>query len=176
MNKVFIATSLDGFISDRNNELAWLDSIPNPDQEGMGYYEFMEGIDALVMGRTTFETVLGFGIEWPYAKPVYVLSSTRKTVPIELEGKVFIVNGTLTEVLAGIHANGHQNLYIDGGRTIQSFLNEDLIDELIISTFPILLGGGASLFDATPTPLNFKLVETKVHLNQIVMSHYKRVR
>jgi len=176
MNKVFIATSLDGFISDRNNGLEWLDAIPNPDKDSMGYYDFMDGIDALVMGRTTFETVLGFGIEWPYTKPVYVLSSSLQNIPAELTDKVFSVKGTLSEVLATIHSNGHHNLYIDGGKTIQSFLNEDLIDELVISTFPILLGGGASLFGETTAPLNFELVDTKVHLGQIVKNHYKRVR
>ena len=74
-NSVFIATSLDGYIADKNGKIDCLNSIPNPDNNDMGYVEFNKGIDALVMGRTTFETVLGFDVDWPYSKPVFVLSN-----------------------------------------------------------------------------------------------------
>ena len=126
-NKVYIGTSLDGYISDRNGGLAWLDSIPNPDQIDMGYSAFLNQADALVMGRTTFEIVCGFDIEWPYKKPVFVLSHTLKEVPESLIGKVYLLKGPLTEVLKQIHEKGYYSLYIDGGKTIQSFLQEDLI-------------------------------------------------
>lgn len=75
-NSVFIATSLDGYIADENGSLDWLQSIPNPNNETMGYEDFIQRMDALVMGRKTFETVLGFGIDWPYSIPVFVLSTT----------------------------------------------------------------------------------------------------
>jgi len=173
-NIVYIGQSLDGFIADKNGGLDWLDSIPNPDHDDMGYGAFMDQIDALVMGRTTFETVLGFDIEWPYKKYVFVLSTTLRQVPIELEEKVSILNGSLYEVLNTIQERGYQNLYIDGGKTIQSFLKEDLIDEIILTTIPIVLGGGFSLFGDLDNPLNFELIDTKVYLNQLVQTHYKR--
>ncbi|UTW65449.1 dihydrofolate reductase [bacterium SCSIO 12643] len=175
-NSVFIATSLDGYIADQNGDIDWLDSIPNPNQEDMGYIEFTSQIDALVMGRTTFETVCGFDIEWPYQKPVFVLSKTLREIPEKYADKVFLVQGSLTEVLKQIHDQGYHRLYIDGGKVIQSFLREDLIDEMIISTIPVLLGGGSSLFADISSRLNFECVKSTVCLGQIVQSHYKRIR
>lgn len=175
-NSVFIATSLDGYIADKNGGIDWLHSIPNPDKDDMGYVEFTSGIDALVMGRITYETVCGFDIDWPYKKPVYVLSNTINEIPENLKGKVFLLKGSLTEVLAKIHQNGHYRLYIDGGSTIQSFLKEDLIDEMTITTIPILLGGGFSLFSELQQELGFELVKSKVFLKQVTQNHYKRKR
>ncbi len=74
-NRLFIATSIDGYIADKDGGLDWLNSIPNPDNIDMGYGEFTSQIDALVMGRITFETVCGFDIDWPYQKPVFVLTA-----------------------------------------------------------------------------------------------------
>ncbi|TDQ30190.1 dihydrofolate reductase family protein [Tenacibaculum caenipelagi] len=173
-NKVFIATSLDGYIADKNGNLDWLHSIPNPNNDDMGYMEFNKEIDALVMGRTTFETVLGFDVEWPYDKPVFVLSNKLKEIPQSHKEKAFLIKGTLTEVLNYIHKKGFSRLYIDGGTTIQNFLKEDLIDEMVLTTIPILLGGGSSLFGKLPNELNFELVGTKTYLNQITQNRYKR--
>lgn len=173
-NKIFIGTSIDGYIADKDGGLAWLDSVPNPDQHDMGYYTFMDQIDALLMGRVTFETVCAFDVDWPYTKPVYVLSNTLKEVPKEYIGKVELVKGSLSEVLETIHAKGHYQLYIDGGTCIQSFLKEDLIDEMIITVIPILLGGGASLFGTLANPLEFDHLRSEVYLGQLAMNHYKR--
>lgn len=175
-NFVFIGVSIDGYISDKNGGLEWLDRIPNPDKDDMGYYSFMDSIDALLMGRTTFETVCGFDIEWPYQKPVFVLSNTLNQIPEKLQNKVFLVNGSLNQVLNQIHKKGYYKLYIDGGKTIQSFLNEDLIDEMVISIIPTLLGGGSPLFAELEKPLNFELIQSKVYLNQIIQNHFKRIK
>lgn len=173
-NSVYIATSLDGRIADRNDGIGWLDSIPIPEGEDMGYYSFTDNIDALLMGRNTFETVLGFDVEWPYQKPVYVLSNSLKEIPESHLDKAFLVGGALPEVLEEIHSKGHTRLYIDGGSTIQSFLAEDLIDEMIITTFPIVLGGGPSLFAEFPAELEFELVKSKVYFEQLVQNHFVR--
>lgn len=175
-NKVFIATSLDGYIADKNGGIEWLHAIPNPENSDMGYGNFTAQIDALVMGRTTFETVCGFDIDWPYKKPVYVLSNKLKEIPEELNSKVFLVKGTLTEILAQIHKNGHNNLYIDGGKTIQSFLKEDLIDSITITTIPKLLGGGFPLFAELPKMLDFECSESKVYSNKVVQNTFIRKR
>jgi dihydrofolate reductase len=173
-NSVFIATSLDGYIADKNGGLDWLQSIPNPDNDDMGYVEFNKEIDALVMGRTTFETVLGFDVEWPYDKPVFVLSNKLKEIPESHKGKAFLVKGTMTEILDQIHEKGYERLYIDGGTTIRNFLKEDLIDKMVLTTIPILLGGGSPLFAELPNELKFELIKTKTFLNQITQNHYKR--
>ncbi len=175
-NSVFIATSIDGYISDKNGGIDWLHSIPNPSNDDMGYNEFMSDIDALVMGRKTFETVCGFDIEWPYEKPVFVLTNSLTEIEEKLKGKVFFINGELIDVLDQIHKEGFKSLYIDGGTTIKSFLREDLIDELIITTIPIVLGGGTSLFTELPKELVFELVDSKQYLNVISQNHYRRKR
>lgn len=175
-NIVFIAKSLDGYIAGKNGNLDWLHSIPNPEGVDMGYNRLMEEVDAIVMGRTTFDTVLGFGIDWPYTKHVFVLSNTLQEVPANLEGKVSLLKGSPQQILDQIHERGYHNLYIDGGRTVQHFLQADLIDELRISTIPILLGGGFPLFGDLASPMEFEHVESMVYLNQIVQDHYRRKR
>ena len=140
----------------------------------MGYLQFMNGIDALIMGRNTFETVIEFNVPWPYNKPVFVLSNKLKEIPESHKGKAFLVHGTLTEILGQIHKKGYERLYIDGGKTIRNFLKADLIDEMLLTTIPILLGSGSSLFGELPNELKFELIETKTFLNQISQRHYKR--
>ena len=173
-NRVFIATSLDGYIADKKGEINWLHSIPNPNKIDMGYGEFMSQIDALVMGRTTFETVCGFDIDWPYTKPVFVLSNRMTQLPKEYEGKAELVKGDLKEIIEEINNKGCNNLYIDGGKTIQSFLKEDLIDEITITTIPYLLGGGIPLFTDLPERLDFKCVDSKIFLEKVVQNRFIR--
>lgn len=175
-NRVFIACSLDGYIADRNGEIDWLNTIPNPDQIDMGYHAFMERTDALLMGRKTFEKVLSFGIPWPYEKPVFIWSSKLKTVPQQLEGKVGVVASPVAKVLSGIHNKGYSQLYIDGGSTIQACLKEDLIDEMIITRIPFLLGGGIPLFGELPNRMRFSLVKSEVFLGEMVQDTYLRKR
>jgi len=170
-NHVFIATSLDGYIADIEEKLDWL---PTSDVGDLGYEKFIESIDAIVMGKMTFETVLGFGGEWPYDKHIFVLSTSLKTVPEKLQEKVTLLKGTVQEILNTIHTKGFYNLYIDGGKTVQNFLKDDLIDELRITTIPVVLGDGIPLFDVLSTSLEFKHLKTEIFLNELVQSHYVR--
>ncbi len=174
-NYVYIATSLDGFIADSNGGLDWLLQISNPDKSDFGFGDFMSGIDAIVMGRKTYETVLTFG-EWPYTKPVFVLSNTMNELPERLNGFAKIVKGGLKAIIAGLQEQGYNNLYVDGGLTIQSFLKEDLIDELIITRIPVLLGGGISLFGDLAKSLSFRHIKTEVMIGALVKSFYVRER
>ena len=173
-NIVFIATSLDGYIAGANGEIDWLHLIPNPENDNMGFNALMEEVDAVIMGRKTYETVIGFEGDWPYRKHVFVLSNSLKKIPDKLDGKVSLMNGNHRDILDQIHNGGYSNLYIDGGTTIQGFLREDLIDELRITTIPILLGGGFSLFGELQGSLEFELKESKLFLNQLVQNHYRR--
>jgi dihydrofolate reductase len=173
-NKVFIATSLDGYIADANGNVDWLHSYPVPDEMDMGYDAFMERVDALLMGRKTFETVCSFDIDWPYTKPVYVLSHRLKTLPEGYEDKVTLVGGDLAGILETINQNGHTQLYIDGGQTIQQFLREDRIDEMIPTTIPYLLGGGRPLFAPQPNRLTFACVKSEVFAGKVVQRHFVR--
>ena len=173
---VFIATSLDGYIADRDGGLEWLNSIPNPDKLDLGYEKFINEVDAIVMGRATYDVVRSFGIDWPYKIPVFVLSSTLDSPGEGLEDKVEVLKGSPSEVLEVIHEKGYTRLYIDGGITIQNFLKEDLIDELIITTMPVILGGGFPLFGELPSEMDFELVKSEVYLDALVQTSYRRKR
>jgi dihydrofolate reductase len=175
-NSVYIATSLDGYIADKKEEIDWLYSVPNPDKSDLGFTKFIERIDAMVMGRNTFETVCGFDFDWPYKIPVFVLSNSLNEVPKDYQDKAFLVKGSMNEVTEQINRKGHYRLYIDGGTTVQSFLKEDLIDDLIITTIPVVLGDGIPLFTILNQKLDFELVSSEVYINQLVQSHYSRKR
>lgn len=172
MNYVYIAQSLDGYIAGPKGELGWLEAIDNPEQSDFGFADFMSAIDALVMGRNTFEKVLSFDI-WPYDKPVFVASNSLTTLASELTGKAFLLRGTPQEMVAGLNQRGFRNLYIDGGQMIQSFLRMGLIDELIVTTVPILLGGGIPLFGSLQQAAQLELISSEVLLNQLVKTRYK---
>lgn len=175
-NSVFIATSLDGYIADKNNEVDWLHAIPNPDNLDMGFVQHMDSIDALVMGRNTLDLVLTLACDWPYSKPVFVLSNTLETVPEGYEGKVSLVKGDLIKLTETLTEQGYKNLYIDGGITIQNFLKADLIDEMIITTIPVLLGGGIPLFGELTDSLEFRCTGSELFPMGISQNRFKRFR
>lgn len=173
-NIVFCAQSIDGYIAGIDGDLDWLNTVPNPTGDDMGYAAFINEIDAIVMGRNTMDVVMNFDGEWPYSKHVYVLSNQLTEVPSCLLGKVTLMSGDVSDVISHIHEDGHQVLYIDGGKTVQMFLKADCIDELRITTLPIILGGGVLLFGNLKESQTFDLQSSKVFLNQLVQNIYSR--
>src|SRR5574344_856464 len=171
-NYVFVAKSLDGFIATKDGSTKWL-NIANTQKTDYGYTEFVKKIDAIIMGRLSYEKILTY-IPYPYKKHVFVLSNTLKTIPINLSDRIDIVNGKLKDIVENLRNKGFENLYIDGGTTIQSFLKEDLIDEMMITTVPIILGGGIPLFGELNTTLNFKHKRTTTYDNGLVTSIYTK--
>jgi dihydrofolate reductase len=174
-NTVYIATSIDGYIAREDGSIDWLMDLPNPGNSDYGFSVFLERIDGIIMGRKSFETVLGFNV-WPYTKPVFVLSNSLAGLPGELSGKAEIIKGELKRIIELLKDRGINNLYIDGGKTIQNFLKEDLIDEMIITRIPILLGSGIPLFDKGNLELKFEHAGTEVYNNMLVRSRYLRKR
>jgi dihydrofolate reductase len=173
-NYVYIAASIDGFIATSDGDVDWLMEA-NPDKSDYGFADFMDGVDALIMGRNTFDKVITFG-EWSYTKPVFVLSNSLTEVPEKLKGKVEIIKGDIKGIVKNMKKQGYKNLYIDGGKVIQSFLKEDMIDEIIITRIPILLGKGIALFGEVDQSLKFKHTKTEVFNDSLVQSWYLRVR
>jgi len=141
---VYIGTSLDGFIARTDGDFDWLSQFAN-DEAFLDYGELIDRVDAIVIGRGTFEKVLSFP-SWPYAKKVFVLSTTIAETPESLQNKVTILSMNPGALLRHLSSLGYSTVYVDGGKVIQSFLKDDLVDELIISKAPILIGSGIPLF------------------------------
>lgn len=168
---VFIATSLDGYIARPNGTLDWLLSRDDP-TEDHGYDAFIAGMDCIVMGRGTFESVQQFP-EWHYTLPVLVLTNTLKTLPDHLQGKVTLATLSPTEAMAHLATQGHKRAYIDGGQIIQSFLRARLIQTMTITTAPVLLGAGRPLFGSLPTDLPLKHESTTAFPSGLVQSTWR---
>jgi dihydrofolate reductase len=167
---VFIGTSVDGFIARPNGDL---DFLPLDGGEPHGYDEFMATVDALVIGRKTFETVLAYPT-WPYGnKRVIVLSSRPLDFSSVRGGVVEQMAGTPAEIISKLAATGARNLYIDGGITIQRFLRAGLIQRLVITRVPVLIGEGIPLFGALPHDLRLRHVATQYYPSGLVKSEYE---
>lgn len=172
---VFIATSVDGFIARRDGSIDWLNEANRlvPPGEDCGYAAHMASIDALVMGRNTFEQVLTFG-EWPYAsRPVVVISRTLKSLPETLPQNVSISSEEPAVLADRLAEAGMARLYVDGGSTIQSFLRAGLITEVTITLIPILLGTGIPLFGPSTGDVRLELVASRSFEFGFVQNRYR---
>lgn len=166
---VFIATSLDGFIARPDGAIDWL---PHDSTEDYGYDPFMASVDAVVMGRLSYETVLGMG-GWFYGtKPVYVLS-TRPIPPAPEGALVDRLAGEPHEVAAELARRGVREAYIDGGVTIQRFLRAGLIRRVIITRIPVLLGTGRPLFGELAADVRLTHLRTQSWPSGLVQSEYR---
>lgn len=173
---VFIATSLDGYIAREDGSIDWLPD-PDTDEKGngedYGYQDFMSKIDAIVMGRHTFDLVLSFD-QWPYGDmPIFVLSTRKVKIPDKIKRSVKHISGDPGEITQKISEQGYKHLYIDGGKTIQGFLNAGLIEELTITTIPVLIGSGIPLFGALNKDIHLSIVESRTFKNRVVQTRYK---
>ena len=166
---VFIGTSVDGFIARPNGGL---DFLPPGGGEPHGYEEFIANVDALVIGRNTFETVLAFPT-WPYGdKRVVVLSGRPLDLSAVRGGVVEQMAGPPAEIVSKLAARGIHHLYVDGGITIQRFLREGLIQRLIITRVPVLIGEGIPLFGALPRDVRLRHIATQHYASGLVKTEY----
>jgi dihydrofolate reductase len=171
---VYIATSVDGFIAREDGGIDWLpDGGDEEGGEDYGYQEFIDSVDAIVMGRSTYELALSFG-SWPYGeKPVVVLSSRRVEIPDAIAHTVESLSVAPREVVRRLAERGFGHLYVDGGRTIQGFLREGLIQQLILTKVPVLIGTGIPLFGPLPHDVGLRHLETRHFENGLVQSRYE---
>ena len=166
---VFVGTSLDGFIARADGRY---DFLPEGGGEPHGYDEFMSTVDALVIGRHTFEVVLKLP-SWPYgSKPVFVLS-TRPIAPGPPGAVVERMSGAPADIVAQLDVRGIRHAYVDGGITVQRFLRAGLIQRLIITRVPVLIGEGISLFGVTGRDIPLKHVGTRQYASGLVQSEYE---
>ncbi len=174
---VFVGVSLDGFIARSNGDLDWLMGEGGGDSAEYGYNEFIADIDAIVMGRNTFEKVVTFG-KWYYGnKRVVVLSNH----PLDLSlarthgGVVEVMAGSPAAIVSKLAASGADRLYVDGGITIQQFLRAGLVHRLIISRLPVLIGNGIPLFGSLQLDIRLNHIATRTYPGGMVQSEYRIV-
>ena len=168
---LYIATSLDGYIAKPNDDLSFLD-IVHKEGEDYGYAEFTESVDTVILGRKTYDWVMTQVQEFPHAdKNTYVITRT----PRPSIGKTNFYTGNLKDLILGLKSEPGKNIYIDGGaEVVNELLNKNLIDEMIISIIPVLVGDGTRLFKDGRPEQQLELVNTKTFDTGLVQVHYKR--
>jgi dihydrofolate reductase len=170
---VFVGTSVDGFIARLDGGLDFLDA---GGAEPHGYEEFIAGIDAIVMGRKTFETVLGFGGPWPFGRRRVVVLSGGSLDLSGVQGEaVEQMAGEPAEIVSRRAAQGAHNLYVDGGVTVQGFLRAGVVTRLIVTRVPVLIGEGIPLFGTVPRDILLRHVTTRSFRGGLVQSEYEVV-
>ncbi len=178
---VFIATSTDGFIAKSDGNIDWLMAAGNSqvdlgDEADMGFNHYIKSVDCMIMGRKCMEMIDSMNLtddQWPYGElPIYVLSNSLKVAPINLKNKVNMYSGDIKALISGLEKQGHKHAYIDGGNTIQGFINLELINELTITRAPVLLGDGISLFGKTSKDIRLKQGRVKSFANDFVQESY----
>jgi dihydrofolate reductase len=168
---VYIAVSLDGYIARKDDSLDWLEVV-QAEGEDYGYKEFMASVDALVIGRRTYDKVLEFD-RWPYdGKRCVVL--THRAIEVGHGEERF--DGDQAELLRRLGAEGVRRVYLDGGGAIRSFLARDLVDDLTLSFIPLLLGDGMPLFGSGGMERLLELEESRAFPSGLVQVRYRRSR
>jgi len=165
---VFVGTSLDGFIARSDGAL---DFLPPGGGEPHGYDEFIATVDALVIGRKTYETVLAFD-SWPYDGKRVIVLSTRKLADPPDGVEVEQMSGRPHEIVAQLSASGIKHIYVDGGITVQRFLQSGLVQRIVITRVPILIGEGIPLFGSVTSDIPLRHIGTRQFRSGLVQSEY----
>ena len=169
---LYIASSLDGYIAKPNDDLSFL-SIVQKKGEDYGYADFIKTVDTVILGRKTYDWVMTQVSEFPHAhKNSYVITRTARPAI----GKTHFYTGDLKHLVLKLKSEQGKNIFIDGGAEIvNEFLKQNLIDELIISVIPILVGNGTRLFKDGRPEQKLEIVSTKQFDKGLTQLHYKRV-
>jgi dihydrofolate reductase len=168
---LYISMSLDGYIATKDNSLEFL-SMVEQEGEDYGYNDFVKSVDAVIIGRKTYEKVIAMGYEYPHTdKDVYILTRTAKPSI----GNFKFYSDDLSRLVNGLKKQPGKNIYCDGGAEIANeLMKNNLVDEFIISVIPILLGDGIKLFKDGRPELKLELLSTKQFDKGLTQFHYKR--
>ncbi len=175
MVSVFVATSLDGFIARLDGSLDWLDAQNTkvPPGEDCGFNAFFDSVDTLILGRKSFELVLTFD-PWPYKdNRVIVLTRGHLAIPMALQSQVSLSQENPQDLVHRLNSEGFHHLYVDGGLTIQGFLQAGMVDEIIITLIPVLLGSGKSLFGPLEKDISLLLLSSQSYAFGYIQNHYR---
>ncbi|RKF20323.1 dihydrofolate reductase [Alginatibacterium sediminis] len=178
---VYIAASLDGFIAKTDGSVDWLHTTGKPEADlgehaDMGFGDYMASIDCMIMGRKCMQSIAAMELtaeQWPYGDTrIIVLSNTLTSAPDSLKDKVEMYSGDLKDLITQLDKDGHKHAYVDGGNTIQAFINLQLIDEMTITQLPILIGEGIPLFAKTNQDIKLEHAQATAFANDFVQVKY----
>jgi dihydrofolate reductase len=164
----YFAMSLDGYIATPDHGLEWLDCVKQG-AEDYGYSKFMDSVDVLLLGRKTYDVVRGFG-EWPYASKDVFVFTHRSIQPIQNE---VAVSGDLYPFLKHLKNQGKNRVYVDGGQLIRTALKEGVLNRIIVSVVPVLLGSGISPFRELNASASLKCVAAEKYSSGLVQLNYE---
>jgi dihydrofolate reductase len=172
--KLFIAVTIDGFIAREDGSIGWLDDMENPDGSDHGYKKFYETIGTVVIGRKTYEQIIGFGLSWPYADSKSLVITRNKDYKTSTEntGIITEIDTRLIETLR--LKEGKDVWLVGGGEIITQFIKERAIDEMILSIVPRMLGRGIRLFHEDSMDTLFELVDSESFATGIVNLSYRK--
>ncbi len=170
----YIAQSIDGYIARPKGEIDWLDIIPIPENSDLGYGEFYSNIDTVIMGRKTYDEVMGFGVPWPYADAKCYIVTSDTTYQANTPN-THLVHKIDQEFIDQLREQSNQNIWlIGGGSLVSAFMKLDALDDLLLSIIPIVLGEGISLFPDKPKETQFDLKKVDDFGNGAVMLTYSK--
>lgn len=176
MNKttLYIATSLDGKIARKDGSLDWLFSLPNPNQIDHGYADFLSNIGTTIMGRKTYNEIIGFGVDWPYqGMNSYVVTTSKDFKPTTPD--TFSIATDLNDFIDNLKIGGEKDIWlIGGGQLIASFLEKKILDRMILTIIPTIIGEGIPLFPNSNEDTNWELVNVEQFETGVVNLTYDR--
>jgi len=171
---LYIAASIDGYIARKNGALDWLENLPNPDNTDHGYLDFLSDVDAIVMGRKTYNELIGFDIEWPYKGINSYIISSNTNLNI-LSPDTFLLNTDIEDFIKKLKLTGEKSIWlVGGGQLVSYFLNQNLIDKIILSVAPVILGEGIALFDSKTLETQWELENVEKFNTGIVSLTYTK--
>ena len=169
---LYIAATLDGYIAREDGRLDWLDNLPNPEQSDYGFHDFFAGMDTVVMGRRTYEEILGFGVEWPYKKCISYVATRQPDYKLQTPDTE-LLNPLSPAAIEELRKQSKKDIWlIGGGELVTAFLDQHAIDELWLFLVPTLIGAGIPLFPGQPAETKWELLQSTPYPNGAVMLRY----
>lgn len=167
---IYIAASIDGYIARKDGSLDWLDRVGGFDED-YGFQKLLNSIDALIIGRKTYEVATTVPDPYP-GKRVVVLSNSLNSVRKDME----LYRGDLSELLKKLHKDGIKHIWIDGGTTISQFLSLQMVDMMTLSIIPVILGSGIPLFNVIDREIPFRVISSQAYPSGLVQLRYETIQ
>jgi len=172
--KLYIAESIDGFIARNDGDLDWLTEFPNPIKTDYGYSEFIKTIDTVIMGGRTYDSILSMDVAWPYKDKESYIITHRLLQTVPEDSIKLISEDIINEIIELKEKPGKDIWLVGGGELISLFMNNSLIDEMIITHIPVILSSGIPLFSNIKRESDWKAISNSIYDNGATQTTYTK--